>query len=153
MIWSKLSSSINYYINKRIWGEELLKENILLLNKYIDDTFILEDGVYKYLDKKTYDYIDLTREDMGKVEKAFIERLEKKRKVSEDKESFKKHMIMISEYLEKEENKQEEFEEVIQALQVLGYRRYEINKILPKIKSESLEERIKEALQYLAIAQ
>lgn len=53
----------------------------------------------------------------------------------------------------KEENKQEEFEEVIQALQVLGYRRYEINKILPKIKSESLEERIKEALQYLAIAQ
>ena len=55
--------------------------------------------------------------------------------------------------LEKEENKQEEFEEVIQALQVLGYRRYEINKILPKIKSESLEERIKEALQYLAIAQ
>ena len=52
--------------------------------------------------------------------------------------------------LEKEENKQEEFEEVIQALQVLGYRRYEINKILPKIKSESLEERIKEALQYLA---
>jgi Holliday junction resolvasome RuvABC DNA-binding subunit len=42
---------------------------------------------------------------------------------------------------------------VIQALQVLGYRRYEINKILPKIKSESLEERIKEALQYLAIAQ
>ena len=55
--------------------------------------------------------------------------------------------------LEKEENKQAEFEEVIQALQVLGYRRYEINKILPKIKSESLEERIKEALQYLAIAQ
>ena len=50
-------------------------------------------------------------------------------------------------------SKQEEFEEVIQALQVLGYRRYEINKILPKIKSESLEERIKEALQYLAIAQ
>ena len=43
--------------------------------------------------------------------------------------------------LEKEENKQEEFEEVIQALQVLGYRRYEINKILPKIKSESLEEK------------
>ena len=51
------------------------------------------------------------------------------------------------------DSKQEEFEEVIQALQVLGYRRYEINKILPKIKSESLEERIKEALQYLAIAQ
>ena len=54
---------------------------------------------------------------------------------------------------ETSELEKEEFEEVIQALQVLGYRRYEINKILPKIKSESLEERIKEALQYLAIAQ
>lgn len=44
---------------------------------------------------------------------------------------------------------QEEQEELIQALQVLGYRRYEINKILPKIKQDSLEEKIKEALQYL----
>lgn len=52
---------------------------------------------------------------------------------------------------EKEKAKeQEEQEELIQALQVLGYRRYEINKILPKIKQESLEEKIKEALQYLA---
>lgn len=41
-------------------------------------------------------------------------------------------------------------EELIQALQVLGYRRYEINAILSKIKSEALEEKIKEALQYLA---
>lgn len=35
MIWSKLSSSINYYINKRIWGEELLKENILLFKVFV----------------------------------------------------------------------------------------------------------------------
>lgn len=45
---------------------------------------------------------------------------------------------------------EEEQEELIQALQVLGYRRYEINKILPKIKQEGLEEKIKEALQYLS---
>lgn len=45
---------------------------------------------------------------------------------------------------------EEDFEELIQALQVLGYRRYEINTILPKIKTESLEDRIREALQYLA---
>lgn len=44
---------------------------------------------------------------------------------------------------------EEEFEELIQALQVLGYRRYEINKILPNIKSSTLEDRIKEALKYL----
>lgn len=45
---------------------------------------------------------------------------------------------------------EEDVEELIQALQVLGYRRYEINKILPKVKAESLEDKIKEALQYLA---
>ena len=43
-------------------------------------------------------------------------------------------------------NNQEELKE---ALQVLGYRRYEINGILNKIKSENLEDHIKEALQYL----
>lgn len=45
---------------------------------------------------------------------------------------------------------EEDVEELIQALQVLGYRRYEINKILPKVNAESLEDKIKEALQYLA---
>jgi Holliday junction DNA helicase RuvA len=51
----------------------------------------------------------------------------------------------IEEKIQREEN----LEEIIQALQVLGYRRYEINKILPKIKSDNLEDKIKEALQYL----
>jgi holliday junction DNA helicase RuvA len=45
---------------------------------------------------------------------------------------------------------EEDFEELIQALQVLGFRRFEINKILPKIKAETLEDKIKEALKYLA---
>ena len=44
----------------------------------------------------------------------------------------------------------EEKEDVIQALQVWGYRRYEINKVLAKVKSSTLEDKIKEALQYLA---
>lgn len=52
--------------------------------------------------------------------------------------------------IKQEEQIQEDMEELIQALQVLGYRRYEINNILPKIKAETLEDRIKEALQYLA---
>ena len=52
--------------------------------------------------------------------------------------------------IKQEEQIQEDMEELIQALQVLGYRRYEINNILPKIKEETLEDRIKEALQYLA---
>ena len=52
--------------------------------------------------------------------------------------------------IKQEEQIQEDMEELIQALQVLGYRRYEINNILPKIKEETLEDRIKEDLQYLA---
>ena len=45
---------------------------------------------------------------------------------------------------------EEDYEELIQALQVLGFKRFEINTILPKITSESLEDKIKEALQYLS---
>ena len=41
-------------------------------------------------------------------------------------------------------------EDLIQALLVLGYRRYQINEILPKIKGDTLEEQIKVALMYLA---
>lgn len=80
MIWSKLSSSINYYINKRIWGEEILKENILLLNQYIEEAFILEDGIYKYLDKKTYEYIDLSEENMKKNRGSFYWEIREKKK-------------------------------------------------------------------------
>ena len=52
----------------------------------------------------------------------------------------------IEEKIINEENQ----EELIQALQVLGYRRFEINAVLPKLKQTELEERIKEALQYLS---
>ncbi len=69
-----------------------------------------------------------------------------------------KDKIKTEEAIDLENNKEienkieqeEDLEELIQALQVLGYRRYEINQILPKLKTESLEDRIKEALQYLA---
>lgn len=68
-----------------------------------------------------------------------------------------KDKIKTEEAIETEENQQEEDklekqnnEELVQALQVLGYRRYEITKILPKLKQENLEDKIIEALQYLA---
>lgn len=51
---------------------------------------------------------------------------------------------------EKSNDIEENEEELIQALQVLGYRRYEINTVLPKLKEKLLEEKIKEALQYLS---
>ncbi len=40
-------------------------------------------------------------------------------------------------------------EELVEALKGLGYRMPDINKILPKIKSEKIEEQIKEALKLL----
>lgn len=58
--------------------------------------------------------------------------------------------LQDSQAVEQVTTPEEDFEELIQALQVLGYRRYEINTILPKVKAESLEDRIREALQYLA---
>lgn len=58
--------------------------------------------------------------------------------------------LQESQAVEQVTTPEEDFEELIQALQVLGYRRYEINTILPKVKAESLEDRIREALQYLA---
>ena len=45
---------------------------------------------------------------------------------------------------------EEEAEELIQALQVLGYKRYEINPILVKINANNLEDKIKQALQLLS---
>lgn len=58
--------------------------------------------------------------------------------------------IQNNENIENEVQKEEDAEELIQALQVLGYRIYEINKVLSKVKARTLEDKIKEALQYLA---
>jgi len=41
-------------------------------------------------------------------------------------------------------------EDLIQALLVLGYRRYQINEIISKVKGDSLEDQIKDALMYLS---
>lgn len=79
MYWKKLSASISYFINKSIWGEHLLESNEDLLNYYIDMALEEGNGVYKYLDKKTYEYIELSDEDLEKIKKTFLERVEKKK--------------------------------------------------------------------------
>lgn len=78
MSWQKLSSSINHFI-RYLWGEALLEDNDDLLDHYIDEVFEEEDGVYLYLDKKTFEYTKLSDEDLEKVRKAFLERIEKKK--------------------------------------------------------------------------
>ena len=79
LYWHKLISSINYFINRDVWGESLLDSNEDLLQDYLDIALDEEDGVYSYLDKKSFEYIELSDDDLEKVKKTFLERIEKKK--------------------------------------------------------------------------
>ncbi|WP_338631940.1 hypothetical protein [Clostridium baratii] len=111
MYWNKLSASISYFINKSIWGEQLLESNEDLLNYYIDMALEEEDGVYLYLDKQTFEYIELSDEDMDRIVETFIERIEKKKiKYADEIERIRSEKIFSYEELEKEnKNKLEGF--------------------------------------------
>lgn len=77
-LWVKLSGSINYFI-KDLWKEQLLRSSEDLLSEFIEYAFMKEDDTYKYLNKKTHEYISLDIETMERVQKAFIERVDKKK--------------------------------------------------------------------------
>lgn len=79
MYWRKLSSSISYFINRDVWGEALLESNEDLLQAYFDIALDEVDGVYRYLDKRSFEYIELSDEDLEKIKKTFLERIEKKK--------------------------------------------------------------------------
>ena len=103
MDWNKLSSSISYFINRGLWGEKLLESNEDLLNYYIDMALEEENGVYKYLDKKTYEYIELSDEEMDKIVETFIERIEKKKiKYADEIERLRSEIMFSYEEPEKE---------------------------------------------------
>lgn len=79
MDWRKISSSISYFINRDFWGESLLESNDDLLQVYFDIALEEVDGVYRYLDKRSFEYIELSDEDLEKIKKTFLERIEKKK--------------------------------------------------------------------------
>lgn len=79
-LWLKISGSITFYLKS--YARDMSNEE--LLNDYLGYTLNEEDGKYQYLDKQTFEYIDLDEEIVDKARKAFIERLEKRRL----KESF-----------------------------------------------------------------
>ena len=65
-----------------------------------------EDGKYQYLDKQTFEYIDLDDEIVDKAKKAFIERLEKRRLKEPKKEikevtPIKNNVVSLSKYKNK----------------------------------------------------
>lgn len=79
MNWLKISSSINYFINKEVIGDNLIESNEKLLDRYIYLALYVDDGGYYYIDKKTYKFVKFSDEEFLRVKKTFLERLEKKK--------------------------------------------------------------------------
>ena len=78
----KISGSINHYLryyDKRMSDEELLED-------YVEYVLGSENGRYEYLDKQTFEYIELSDEIVEKAINAFKERLKKKREKEAPKE-------------------------------------------------------------------
>ena len=86
-LWMKISGSINHYLryyDKRTSYEELLED-------YVEYVLGGENGSYEYLDKQTFEYIELSDEIVERAINAFKERLKKKRekeKINEIGENF-----------------------------------------------------------------
>ena len=86
-LWMKISGSINHYLryyDKRMSDEELLED-------YVEYVLGAENGSYEYLDKKTFEYIEVSDEIVERAINAFKERLKKKRekeKINEIGENF-----------------------------------------------------------------
>ena len=81
-LWMKISGSINYYLryyDKRMSDEELLED-------YVEYVLGSENGRYEYLDKQTFEYIELSDEIVERAINAFKERLKKKREKEKNKE-------------------------------------------------------------------
>ena len=81
-LWMKISGSINYYLryyDKRMSDEELLED-------YVEYVLGAEKGRYEYLDKQTFEFIELNDAILEKAINAFKERLKKKREKEKTKE-------------------------------------------------------------------
>lgn len=81
-LWMKISGSINHYLryyDKRMSDEELLED-------YVEYVLGGENGSYEYLDKQTFEFIELNDAILEKAINAFKERLKKKREKEKTKE-------------------------------------------------------------------
>ena len=82
------------------------------------------------------------------IEKGDINYLKKFPKIG-DKVARQIVLDLKGKLVETDENKKIENDELISALEALGYKKADIKKILPNIQSEKIEEQIKEALKLL----
>ena len=89
-LWMKISGSINHYLryyDKRMSDEELLED-------YVEYVLGGENGSYEYLDKKTFEYIEVSDEIVKRAINAFKQRFKKKRekeKINEIGENFSRN--------------------------------------------------------------
>ena len=84
-LWQKISGSITFYLKD--YDRE--KSNEELLEDYLDYVLpddIEDDGVRRYLDKQTFEFIEFSDEIVEKAINAFKERLKKKREKEAPKE-------------------------------------------------------------------
>ncbi len=77
-LWLKLSGSITFHI-RGLYEEDFVNTNEELFEEYLKDLEDIETGGYSYLDKKSFEFVPLSEEDMEKIKSAFLERVEKKR--------------------------------------------------------------------------
>ena len=81
-LWIKISGSINYYL--RYYDREKSDEE--LLEDYLYCTLEGVSEKYEYLDKQTFEFIELSDDIVEKAINAFKERLKKKREKEAPKE-------------------------------------------------------------------
>ncbi len=103
-LWQKISGSITYYLSsydREKSNEELLEDYLFL--SLPDD--IEDDGIRRYLDKQTFNYVEVSKELEEKAICAFIERLNKRRANEESiekakKKEYKNNVISFESYKE-----------------------------------------------------
>ena len=89
-----------------------------------------------------------TNDVVSAIEKGDINYLKKFPKIG-DKVARQIVLDLKGKLVESEETKKVENEELIEALEALGYKKADIKKVLPNIKEEKIENQIKEALKLL----
>lgn len=92
-LWQKISGSITFYLKS--YDEEKTDEE--LLKDYLDYALpddMEDDGLHRYLDKQTYEFVVVNDELVNKAKNAFMERLQKRR-LKENKNYSKENKNIV----------------------------------------------------------
>lgn len=89
VLWKKLSASISYYLK----DVDLYKTDKEIIKGYLYYCLEENEGKCRYLDKKTFEYVNIENELLEKVKDTLSERIEKRREKTgidpKEKESSK----------------------------------------------------------------